>query len=787
MNLDILGLSGTMATGPMRVPGAPVAALTGEGGYFADIMASEMGAGQTGTGQTGVGQTGASVLALTAMMENFAVDHPTPVGKPALSGEGDFPLPAIAEPGHAIADDGEAGTTDKDDTDGLSDFSAATPSGAGGAIAMSPAMVPVAPVAAGAPVLSSQGDAAMGDGGAGVLPGLKTARDAATLRAPRATEAAGSATPPSLPVASAVAPAVASAVMPQPHGDEPVTDGAGTSGPAPALQTGVRVTNETAAIAAPSSTPVESPLVEEPARSPQGDASMAGKAAASGVPSGVGTASDSAATAGAAMPSSSVMSAAVPNASSPKALNEPAQPRQGAEMRASASGVQSAVRTANDSAATAGIAPPPSSAMSAPVAKGETVTLSSKAGDGRAAAADNRDVIATPAQTRDGDGTDMSSTATRPGEATSLLDIVKSLLPRRGREGSPVAAEAGQGSRPSATLPVEMRSVSAPAVLRDAATPPIASAAGASTGQNSPTGSPLAGASPAMANDGIPSSDGARVADASLIDKAGSPPAALPPRAVTEEAKDEAAAGETVERATGSTATGSSGSAPSSPPLFDLKTAGLSSSVSGSALPIALNGASVAAGLGQRVIDMGVSGQWIDDIARQIATIGDNPGRGSFQISSPGLGAVRVDITPGTQGSDIRLTAETEAAQIALMKDKGRLVHDAQIAAVRIGELRIDRMPSVSESQRGETGHEGQGHGGGSGQGAGQNMGQNAGQNGGQGGQSGARADMGGASSGQYSESNPKNPFTRSVISDAGAADTRKAPGEGKADTARYA
>jgi len=192
--------------------------------------------------------------------------------------------------------------------------------------------------------------------------------------------------------------------------------------------------------------------------------------------------------------------------------------------------------------------------------------------------------------------------------------------------------------------------------------------------------------------------------------------------------------------------------------------------------------------LGQQVVDLGVSGQWINDIAREIATVSTNAGHGRFQIASQTMGAVRVEITPGAQGSNVLMTVDNEMAQAALMNDRQRLVQDAQLASVRIGDFRVDRVASLSQAQSGDmsNGQQGQNqsNNGQNTQGTSQNaMGQNTGQGGGQ----NSRQDMGGLADNGQNGGNPKAPFTQSVINDA---ETRDAtlPSSGRGgDTARYA
>ncbi|MEO8722397.1 MAG: flagellar hook-length control protein FliK [Sphingobium sp.] len=134
--------------------------------------------------------------------------------------------------------------------------------------------------------------------------------------------------------------------------------------------------------------------------------------------------------------------------------------------------------------------------------------------------------------------------------------------------------------------------------------------------------------------------------------------------------------------------------------------------------PAARAGDSISVALGQQVVDMGVTGQWLDRISQQIAAVGNGQGRGSFNLNSETMGAMRVDLTPGATGMDVRMTVESEAAATALTRDSGRLLQDAQLSAVRIGEVRIDKVAHVAEPTRSEMGN-------------GQQQGQNASSNGG--------------------------------------------------------
>jgi len=399
----------------------------------------------------------------------------------------------------------------------------------------------------------------------------------------------------------------------------------------------------------------------------------------------------------------------------------------------------------------------------------------------------------------------------RPGEATSLLDMARSVLPQRGRGGSFSTVETGQGTVVPTTGAVSVRlageGMTAPEQAPVIPNPTIATSTTAARQEENPapvsvtmpdaeaaeggqsalaaakTAVPAASHTPSSSPSPAPAEQAPKQAPEQAPEQAmprDAVRAETAPRPAPAKAEGKARAAEQAEPAAGTTSASSS-TAQQQPSAFDMKTFGMAPPVAAATTPLGLTGLAggIGASLDQKVIDMGVSGQWIDDIARQIATISDNPGRGSFQIASPNLGAVRVDIMPGADGSDIRLTAETEAAQVALIRDKGRLVQDAHLAAIRIGEVRIDRVTQAGESQRGESGREKQPDGG--------NAQTGTAPNGGQGGHAGTRQDGAAAFAGQYSGGNAKNPFTRTVINDAGMTEAQAVPGESRVDRARYA
>lgn len=381
----------------------------------------------------------------------------------------------------------------------------------------------------------------------------------------------------------------------------------------------------------------------------------------------------------------------------------------------------------------------------------------------------------------------------RPGEATELLGIVKSELPARASAERPVLGR-GDPVRPEPSPTAEATAVAAVAPEKAKPLPPglaVASEHASDEAQQT-----LARVADQLAA----RQTGTAVASAREQAAARTSSLAI---ATAQSAGAAAQAVEAGDKATDQSVTGDKGGVPltglataradvraapdfvtpASPPT-DAAAAG-AGGATGVASPqaVIMPANSLAVSLGQQVVDLGVSGQWIDDIARQIASISNNPGHGSFQIASQGLGTVRVDITPGESGAQVQMTVDNEAAQAALVKDQARLVQDAQLAAVKIGEVRVDRVAPAADSQRSDMNNGGQ-NSSGNGQSGTQTS---SGQNGGHGGQSSARQDGLAFASGNSGGNNPKSSFTRAVLSDAAVADSAMQPRNGRADTARYA
>lgn len=110
--------------------------------------------------------------------------------------------------------------------------------------------------------------------------------------------------------------------------------------------------------------------------------------------------------------------------------------------------------------------------------------------------------------------------------------------------------------------------------------------------------------------------------------------------------------------------------------------------------------ADLSASLGAQMVDMGVSGQWIDSLARDIAGLSANGAQGRFQINADTLGPIQVDIQQGDKGAIVALTVASDLAEQALRQDGDRLRLDAGLAAVKISEVKIERAPAATDAAR---------------------------------------------------------------------------------------
>lgn len=111
---------------------------------------------------------------------------------------------------------------------------------------------------------------------------------------------------------------------------------------------------------------------------------------------------------------------------------------------------------------------------------------------------------------------------------------------------------------------------------------------------------------------------------------------------------------------------------------------------------------STGAQLSGQVIDMGVSGQWIDRMAREISSLASGSGYSRFQLSPPNLGRIQVDLWQGDVSTNVRLITETDEAARRLRDGQGALQSHAQVAALSLGSVTVEKSATPFDQNPGQ-------------------------------------------------------------------------------------
>lgn len=102
--------------------------------------------------------------------------------------------------------------------------------------------------------------------------------------------------------------------------------------------------------------------------------------------------------------------------------------------------------------------------------------------------------------------------------------------------------------------------------------------------------------------------------------------------------------------------------------------------------------------LGNQVIDMSVSGQWIDRMAREIATVADGSGQARFQLNPPNLGRIQVELWSGGDQTNVRLLTETDEAARRLREGQSALEAHARVASLSLGSVTVEKSSAPLDS-----------------------------------------------------------------------------------------
>lgn len=115
-------------------------------------------------------------------------------------------------------------------------------------------------------------------------------------------------------------------------------------------------------------------------------------------------------------------------------------------------------------------------------------------------------------------------------------------------------------------------------------------------------------------------------------------------------------------------------------------------------------GGSTADALGDQVIDMGVSGQWIDRMAREITTLAQGGGTSRFVLNPPHLGRLDVEVALDSDIAHIRMTTETDEAARRLHEARQTMQADSRVAALSIGSFTVEKAHGQQDAGRDQSG-----------------------------------------------------------------------------------
>jgi flagellar hook-length control protein FliK len=113
--------------------------------------------------------------------------------------------------------------------------------------------------------------------------------------------------------------------------------------------------------------------------------------------------------------------------------------------------------------------------------------------------------------------------------------------------------------------------------------------------------------------------------------------------------------------------------------------------------------------LGDQVIDMGVSGQWIDRMAREIAGLADGTGHSRFTLNPPHLGRLQIDLWREEGATSIRMLTETDEAAQRLQEGRTALQGDARVAALSFASITVEKASGAFDTAPRDQGGQRQG------------------------------------------------------------------------------
>lgn len=89
-------------------------------------------------------------------------------------------------------------------------------------------------------------------------------------------------------------------------------------------------------------------------------------------------------------------------------------------------------------------------------------------------------------------------------------------------------------------------------------------------------------------------------------------------------------------------------------------------------------------------LDLAHEGEWLDQLATDIARTASKEGMLRFRLHPESLGSLEVEVSQGPAGTSIRMNVETEAARAVLAEAQPRLIAEARAQGARIADTQVD-------------------------------------------------------------------------------------------------
>lgn len=100
----------------------------------------------------------------------------------------------------------------------------------------------------------------------------------------------------------------------------------------------------------------------------------------------------------------------------------------------------------------------------------------------------------------------------------------------------------------------------------------------------------------------------------------------------------------------------------------------------------------------ERHLDLVRDTQWLDRLAKDIASTAGQDGSLRFKLHPETLGALHVEVAQSQAGTTIRLTTETETARSIIADAQHRLISEARAQGVRIAEAQVGMNPNGQQN-----------------------------------------------------------------------------------------